>query len=117
MIELFANGRIVEGIVALVALEALALLIWRAKAGSGPEPLSLIANLLAGSFLLLALRNSLAGTSPQWIAICLIAALVAHVADLTARWGGDRRRASAKPSLNATISLKTPKTRDPESKR
>lgn len=117
MIELFANGRIVEGIVALVALEALILSIWRARTGGGPEPLSLIANLLAGSFLLLALRNALAGTSPRWIAICLIAALAAHVADLAARWDGDRGRAPANPGRNATNSFKARKPRDPRSKR
>jgi hypothetical protein len=120
MSELLAGGRLIDWIIGLVALEALALLAWRAKSGRGPAPLALIGNLLAGAFLLLALRNALAGASATWIAFCLAAALAAHVADLIGRWSRDERdnaAAEARPRLNATISLRVQKSRDPLSKR
>jgi hypothetical protein len=83
---LFADGRLVDAILALVALEAFAVLGFRAVSGRGPAPLPFVANLLAGTFLLLALRNALNGAAWMWIAASLAAGLVAHLADLAARW-------------------------------
>jgi hypothetical protein len=76
----------VDLIFALVALEAVVVLCWRVVFRSGPALLSFIINLLAGAFLLLALRYALAGSSGGMIAVCLLAALVAHFADLRLRW-------------------------------
>jgi hypothetical protein len=63
MQEFLLGATFVDFIVALVALEAGALLIWRAVTGRGPSPLPLLSNLLSGAFLLLALRNALSGAS------------------------------------------------------
>ena len=119
MDQLFASGRIVDGIVALVFVEAAALLAWRAFRGAGPAPLALLGNLAAGLFLLLALRGALDGSSAAWIGLCLLGALIAHLADLLLRWESARADSSARarPSLNATISLRVPKTPDPRPKR
>jgi hypothetical protein len=76
----------VDLIVGLVALEALAVICWRVMVQRGPAPLPFVVNLLAGAFLLLALRCALAGSSEAAIAVCLSAALVAHLADLRLRW-------------------------------
>lgn len=46
----------------------------------------MIGNLLAGAFLLLALRCALTGAGWLWIALWLLAALLAHVADIVGRW-------------------------------
>jgi hypothetical protein len=80
----FEGGRIVDVILALVAVEIVALVALRRVHGA-PLP-GLVANLLAGAFLLIALRCALAGFGWPWIALSLLAALAAHVADLAARF-------------------------------
>lgn len=81
------DGRAVDLILALVAIEGCGILAWRALTGSGPPAAILLPNLLAGASLLLALRFALTGASPGAIAICLAAAFAAHGADLAGRWG------------------------------
>jgi hypothetical protein len=76
----------VDLIVGLIALEALVVTCWRVMFRRGPAPLPFVVNLLAGASLLLALRYALAGSSQAAIAVCLSAALVAHLADLRLRW-------------------------------
>lgn len=93
MTQFFLGARGIDLIVALVALEALAVLVWRALSGRGPAPLALVSNLLAGAFLLLALRGALASDFGSWIAGCLSAALIAHLVDLRLRWAEASPRA------------------------
>jgi len=84
--DAFAQGWIVDLVLVLVAVEAVALVaIWikRGRAASLP---GVVANLLAGAFLLVALRCALGGADWRWIALAMIGALVAHIADLTDRW-------------------------------
>ena len=50
------NESWIDAILGLVILEGLLLVAWRAWTGRGPKPGPLIANLLAGGFILLALR-------------------------------------------------------------
>jgi hypothetical protein len=76
----------IDLIVGLVALEALSVICLRVMFQRGPAPLPFVFNLVAGAFLLLALRFALAGSSQAAIAVCLSAALVAHLADLRLRW-------------------------------
>jgi hypothetical protein len=78
MAELFATGRIVDLILLLMVLEAGVLIVWTRST-------DLLGNLLAGVGLLLALRGALAGIWWGWIALCLGAALLAHLADLRHR--------------------------------
>jgi hypothetical protein len=77
----------VDLIVGLIGLEAIVVMCWRVMFQSGPAPLPFVVNLLAGAFLLLALRFALAGSSQAAVALCLSAALVAHLAELRLRWG------------------------------
>ena len=86
MSDLVASGRIVDIIIAFVALECVLLVIYRNMTGHGIAPLDIVFNLLAGACLLLALRAALAGSGWIWIAAWLSAALVAHLADLARRW-------------------------------
>jgi uncharacterized membrane protein YjjP (DUF1212 family) len=86
MTALFSNGRIVDFILALVIVEAVVLLTYRLVSGRGVPAAGLLTNLLAGSFLLLALRNALTESHWTGTATWLAAALVAHVADLSQRW-------------------------------
>ena len=85
----FASGQIVDFILALVAVEAAVLLGYRRwSGGKGVAPGGLLANLAAGSCLLLALRAALAGASWGLVAACLLAGLIAHLVDLVSRWQG-----------------------------
>lgn len=84
----FASGRIVDAILAFMVVEAVLLIAWRARTGRGIAAADLLANLAAGATLLLALRAALAGAAWSWVAAALMAALVAHVADLSRRWRG-----------------------------
>lgn len=86
MADLFASGRIADIIVALVALEAIALFILWQRSGRGIAPADLVFNLLSGACLLLALRSALTQSGWHTTAIFLAAALLAHLADLYRRW-------------------------------
>ena len=108
MAELLLSGRAIDGILALVVLEAAALLTYRAARGRGPAPSSLLGNLLSGAFLLIALREALAGPSALVIGGCLTAALIAHGFDLHDRWQ-NAPTAEPRASRGATIS---PRVRD-----
>jgi hypothetical protein len=85
MTALISDGRVIDLILLLVAAEA-ALLVLRRITGRGLAPLALLANLAAGAFLLAALRCGLSGAGAAWVGLCLALALVAHLADLRARW-------------------------------
>ncbi len=86
MTSLFASGRVVDLILGLVLIEVIALAIVRTRTKRGMNPFDLMASLLAGIALLLALRGALTGIGWPKIAICLGAALLAHLWDLSRRW-------------------------------
>lgn len=83
---LFAGGRIVDLILLLVVAEALALVVLHRVTRRGVAPGKLLANLLAGGFLLLAVRSGLVGAGWPVMAGWLGLSLLAHLADLRARW-------------------------------
>ena len=117
MSEFIRGGRAIDWILLLIALEALAVLGYRALTRRGPAPAAFIGNILAGSFLLIASRIALAGASWGWIALSLIGAFAAHLADLAARW---EVSASQLPELNSRALLATPRfhaPREPRRKR
>lgn len=92
MAELFASGRIVDAVIAIMALEALVLLGLRRRRGLGLAAADLLGNLAAGLFLLLALRAALLEAAWPWIAASLAAALPAHLYDLARRWRRQEQR-------------------------
>ena len=59
---------------------------WHRRSGLGIAPRDLLPNLLAGAFLVLALGLALAAAWWGWIALSLLGALLAHLADLRRRW-------------------------------
>lgn len=86
MSAFFASGRVVDLVLALVALEA-ALLGWHwRRSGRGVPIAEALAFLLSGACLMLALRAALVGASWEWVAAPLAGAGVAHLADLGLRW-------------------------------
>jgi hypothetical protein len=79
--------RIVDLVLALVAVEAVGLSAFRRATGRGVPPSGLLANLLAGASLLAALRFALRGTATAPILASLAVAGIAHAADVRGRWG------------------------------
>jgi hypothetical protein len=86
MTVLFASGHVVDIVLVVMLLEAGLLLAYRQRTRHGPSAADLLSVLVPGVFLLLALRGALVGAGIVPIATCLIAALLAHVADLARRW-------------------------------
>ena len=87
------DPRFVDLALGLIALEALGLIAYFVATGRGPAPIGTLANLLSGGFLILVLRETLAGASAFWVVASLTAALIAHGVDLAVRW----RRGDASP--------------------
>lgn len=111
MAEFLLSGRAIDWILGLVAVEAALALALRA-ARRGPAIVSFMANLLSGAFLLVALRNALAGGSAASISLCLTAGLIAHLADVYCRWErGSLSSLSSAPAsrMRATLSMRASK--------
>ena len=88
MAALFASGLVADLILAFMAVEAVVLFLWHRRTGRGLTPVALVLALLAGTFLVLALRGALVGAWWGWVAAALLAALLAHLADMMRRWHG-----------------------------
>jgi hypothetical protein len=83
---LFAGGRVIDLILVLMAIEGLALWWLYRRTGLGIAPGRLWPNLLAGGFLMLALRAALTGSGSVAIASWLLLGLIGHLVDLALRW-------------------------------
>ena len=81
-----ASAAFVDVVLALVALEALVLVVYRRRTGRGIATGELLANLGAGAALLLALRLALDDAPWPALAGALLLSLLAHVTDLARRW-------------------------------
>ena len=86
MTDFFGSAHLVDLILAIVAAELLTIALYWRLSRRGIAPRQLLPNVLAGAFLLLALRLVLSGYSWPWYAACLIASGIANVADLRQRW-------------------------------
>lgn len=80
------SGGLVEAILALVALEGALLAVVLRRSGRAAALPGLLATLLSGAALLLALRAALIGAGAVWIGAWLAAALAAHLLDLWLRF-------------------------------
>ncbi len=83
MAELFASGHIADLILAIIALEAIAIVAHRRWTGHGIRLIAILPNLLSGACLVIALRTALIGAEWVWTAIPLVAAFAAHIWDLS----------------------------------
>jgi uncharacterized membrane protein len=80
--SLITSGRIADIILVLMAAEALAAFVWLRQRGRVEQFPAHLARLLAGMFLVLALRFALVGGGWLAIAICLALALLSHLAEV-----------------------------------
>ena len=76
---------VVDGLIVLVLLEALALWAWHQRSGGGLSPQALLPNLLAGAALMAALRCALTPGLLLPALACLAAAGLCHALDLRLR--------------------------------
>ncbi len=86
MKALLANGWLLDAIVAGVVLEAAVLSMLFRATRRGVRPGELLANLAAGTCLLVAMRLGMAGAWWGWVCACLAGAGACHVVDLRGRW-------------------------------
>lgn len=86
MEALVRSGHVADVILVCLVIEALALLAWRRATGRGPAPGDVLAILLPGAFLVLALRFALTGAPWQLVPMALVGALAAHLFDLRRRF-------------------------------
>ena len=84
--DLFASGRIIDGIIVLMVLETVALLALRTITNNGVSPRALLPFMAAGICLMLALRTALVDGSWMVIAGMLMLAFVFHILDIALRW-------------------------------
>jgi hypothetical protein len=85
MAEFFASGRVVDLVLAVLALELIALLWWKRKAGRAQAALNALGALLPGACLLMALRASLTDAPWMWVAFWLALSFPIHLFDLWRR--------------------------------
>jgi hypothetical protein len=85
MDELIGSGRIADVILVVIAVETALVGFYLWRRGQRVALVSLIASGLAGGALVLAFRAVLQESGWLFAAICLAAALLAHVADIALR--------------------------------
>jgi hypothetical protein len=79
---LFAHGRAIDGVLAVLCLEMVVGLCLLGRRGA---KLDLMFALAPGFLLMLALRSALAGDSYLWVALFLAASFPIHLIDLVRR--------------------------------
>ncbi|MEP7296622.1 MAG: hypothetical protein ABI702_10550 [Burkholderiales bacterium] len=72
--------------IVVTLVEGLVLLVLHHASGRGVTPRDFLLNMISGLCLMLALRALVRDAGVLWIALCLLAAGVAHVTDLWMRW-------------------------------
>lgn len=78
--QFFSSGRAVDMALAVLFVEALALIFWRRR------PLAnVMTTVIPGACLLMAVRAALTGAGMIWVALWLALSLPAHLADLWRR--------------------------------
>lgn len=75
----------------MVMIEAVALVVFHQKTGRGIPALPLLANLIAGGCLMLAIRSALLDHSWTWIGLFMVLSLIAHLVDFGTRVGRSGR--------------------------
>ena len=79
------GGSLVDTIIAITLLEAAGLLFYHHQTKRGMKPRDYLLNMISGLCLMLALRCILSGASWHLVAICLVGAGLAHIADICLR--------------------------------
>ena len=77
---------LIDGVIAFTLLEMVVLALYHRATGRGLPARDFLPSLAAGVALMFALRAAITGAGGGWMAAGLIAAGLAHAADLRRRW-------------------------------
>ena len=83
---MLSGQTLVDVALGITVLEVIVLLVLHQRSGRGIAPPSLLANVGAGLFLMLAVRAALVDAPWPWLAGLFAAAGAAHAVDLALRW-------------------------------
>jgi hypothetical protein len=86
MNDAFTLAQLIDLVLAFTLLEGAALLLYHRVTGKGVAPRDFLVNMVSGLCLMLALRGLARDAGSTWIATCLLAAGLAHGADMLQRW-------------------------------
>ncbi len=87
MREIFSGTLLIDIVIAVTVIEWVLLSWWHRRTGRGIPMSELRATLLAGLYLMMALRASMVSAPWYVVALLLLAAGLSHAADLWRRWG------------------------------
>lgn len=85
--EIFSGTLLIDIVIAVTVIEWVLLSWWHRRTGRGIPMSELRATLLAGLYLMMALRASMVSAPWYVVALLLLAAGLSHAADLWRRWG------------------------------
>ncbi len=101
MTELEVAASLVDLVIAITVIEALALSLLHWRTGRGVAPRDFLINLSSGLCLMLALRSVLRDAGITWLALWLLAAGAAHAIDIAVRWRRHKRPDIVKQGITA----------------
>jgi hypothetical protein len=84
--EIFSGTLLIDIVIAVTVIEWVLLSWWHRRTGRGIPMSELRATLLAGLYLMMALRASMVSAPWYVVAMLLLAAGLSHAADLWRRW-------------------------------
>lgn len=87
MREIFSGTLLIDIVIAVTVIEWVLLSWWHRRTGRGIPMSELRATLLAGLYLMMAVRASMVSAPWYVVALLLLAAGLSHAADLWRRWG------------------------------
>lgn len=87
MREIFSGALLIDIVITVTVIEWVLLSWWHRRTGRGIPMSELQGTLMAGLYLMLALRASMVSAPWYLVALLLLAAGLAHAADLWRRWG------------------------------
>ncbi len=87
MAQLLISGQIIDLILLLILLEAMAILVLNRLDPARPSPRALYPNLISGATLMYAVKLALVGAPWYALAACLGFAFLTHLTDLSLRYG------------------------------
>ena len=86
MTEWLREGWLLDLVIGLTLLELITLIAYRWRTGRGIAHVPLIATMASGLWLMVALKAALVQAAWPWVVLPLMAAGLAHAADLRGRW-------------------------------
>jgi hypothetical protein len=84
--EIFAGTLLIDIVISVTLIEWAALYFWHRRTGRGVAMSEVRLTLLAGLYLMLAVRASMTAAPWYVVALLLLAAGLSHAADLLRRW-------------------------------